>query len=734
MAYTVNNSSGDIVAVVNDYQKEIAAGLALAGYGLVNYGELTAENFVKLAENFAGKTAPPAPVTGQIWYDTAQLYPTIRSYTGTTWMPLFGLDLANNRALIYYNGNPIAPDVNAVPNTLVVRGADGKIPSSSLPSVNSVGNADRAAYADKAGHADTAGTATQLATARNFGSRNGGIAFNGLQDVPLTTSHIAEGDQPYFTTARARSSFSAGRYIEIDGNGQIKFTGPEPTSGSTGGTGPVGPQGPKGDKGDKGDRGDNGSNGAQGERGPQGDRGADGTPQQVVTASSYGVNGYVVFAGGMCIQWGRYRGYISGERAVTVTFPIAFAGSAYVVNGVTYLNAFRNKADLWLQRTGEGSGSGCTVTLQSSTGDDQNCDGFDWVAYGQVNPNQPPVDTTPPAAGGYDGAPYATIGFIGYVPSSVGMYGDGPMTPDKIGTSGDPTWYVWAPGTYQAPNAFSLARKMKSNTPALFIAVPAGWRLEVFSGANLTGTKTLDVIGPQMIWKPSAMGGTSSGYYSGDNWTRWDFAGENPMMTHYTPDTRRDIAYSSQSVFPNNYAGSFRIARTSETNTTPSDGGGGGGGGGGDYGGGGGGCVWIGSHLPSGKIARDVVRGDELLLLNRDGSDGYHVEGVERIRYAVQPSYRIFTESNITLIASDSTPITTRTGEVVWLLDSVGHEVPVLDNGEFRWERIVRLSYVGEYTVALISAGNGTYAAGENNDDRYIFTHNALQNENVVLK
>lgn len=707
MSYTVNNSSGDIVTVVNDYQKEIVAGLELAGYGLVNYGELTAENFVKLVENFAGKTAPSAPMKGQIWYDTSQVFPTIRSYTGTTWMPLFGLDIANNRALIYYNGQPIAPDVNPTPTTLVVRGPDGKIPSSSLPSVDSVGSADRANQADK------------LTNTRVFGSRGGGLPFDGTQNVGLTTTHIAEGDQLYYNDGRVRNSLSGGRYITINRDtGEISFNGPDPTSGSTGGTGPQGP------KGDTGPQGPQGIQGPQGERGADGARGADGNPQQVVTASSYGQNGYVVFAGGFCIQWGRYRGYISGERAVAVTFPISYANSAYVVNGVTYLNAYRNKADLWLQRTGEGNGSSCTVTLQSSTDDSQNCDGFDWVAYGQVNPNQPPVDPTPPATGGYTGAPFALLGFIGYGPSS---QGEEPLTPDKIGTSGDPTWYVWAPGTYNVSSALSLGRRANLKYPATNIAVPAGYRLQIYSGANLTGSVLLDVTGPKWIAKPSVLVSrqTPGTYQYQDNWTRWDFSNENPMMAHFTPDTRQDQAYSSQTLFPG-WSGSFWIGAAGaapDNATPPSDGGGGGGGGGG--------CVWIGSHLPSGKIARDVRQGDELLLLNRDGSDGYHVEGVERVRYAVQPSYRIFTESNITLVASDSTPITTRTGEVVWLLDSVGHEVPVLDNGEFRWERIVRLAYVGEMTVALITAGNGTYAAGENNDDRYIFTHNALQNGNV---
>ena len=113
------------------------------------------------------------------------------------------------------------------------------------------------------------------------------------------------------------------------------------------------------------------------------------------------------------------------------------------------------------------------------------------------------------------------------------------------------------------------------------------------------------------------------------------------------------------------------------------------------------------------------------MLLNRDGTDGHHIEQVDKIRYAIEHCYRITTTSGITLVASDSTPITTR-DEVIWLLDSLDREVPVLDNGDFRWERIQSLDYVGKKEVALISVGNGTYAAGEHQDNRYIFTHNAI--------
>ena len=699
MTYTVNNSHGDIAAVVDDYKKEIIAGLNLLGYGYVNYGEDIAQNFVKVAENFAHNVAPEKPVKGQLWYDTSTANPVLRAYTGASWMPLFSLDLANNRAMIYHNGQPIATTVDPVPTTIVVRGADGKIPVSSLPDSITAGTAN---YASRAGVLDP-------------GANINGNRFTGASDITLNTGQIPESGNLYYSDARARAALKAGRYIAVDADGTVRFTGPDPTQGGDGATGPQGPAGPAGPQGPQG------PGGPQGPQGPEGPRGADGTPQQVITSAVYADSGYVVYAGGYCIQWGRYRGYISGERAITIGFPIAFGRSPYAVVGVTYLNAYRNKADLWLQRTGEGSTTTATVTLQSSTGDDQNCDGFDWVAYGQVNPNQPPAEQ-PPAVGGYSGAPFGLLGFIGYGPSS---QGEEPMTPDKIGTSGDPTWYIWAPGTYQVAQALSLGRRANLKYAATNIAVPAGYRLEIYSGGSLTGTKLLDINGPKWIAKPSVLvtRQTPGTWQYQDNWTRWDLSAENAMMAHFTPDTRVDQALSSQTLFPG-WSGSFRISKIGEfgdgTTPPPSDGGGGGGGG----------CVWQGAYLQNDEQVINSKPGDPLWILDEDG-EGFHDGSIVSLRYMMQPCWTITTESGIELTASDTTPITLRDGSSINITKILGHDVPVWDEElGFRWETVTRAMMIGEKTVALLNAGDNTFAAG-NSPGKLIFTHNLQENKQL---
>lgn len=46
--------------------------LDLIGPGYPNFGQSTAQNFLKLLENFAGPTPPNNPIPGQLWYDTSE--------------------------------------------------------------------------------------------------------------------------------------------------------------------------------------------------------------------------------------------------------------------------------------------------------------------------------------------------------------------------------------------------------------------------------------------------------------------------------------------------------------------------------------------------------------------------------------------------------------------------------------------------------------------------------------
>lgn len=84
MAYIVNNSRGQIIAVIQDGTvNTTATSQTLVGKNVTPYGEYSVENIVHQLENFANSTPPGNPITGQIWYDTS--INSLFVYSGTGW-------------------------------------------------------------------------------------------------------------------------------------------------------------------------------------------------------------------------------------------------------------------------------------------------------------------------------------------------------------------------------------------------------------------------------------------------------------------------------------------------------------------------------------------------------------------------------------------------------------------------------------------------------------------------
>lgn len=99
MSYIVNNSRGQIVAVVEDGTlNNSSISLALVGKNYTPYGESIAENTVYQLENFANNIPPPRPMTGQIWWNTSNL--SMQVYNGTQWVALNGITVATEQPTI----------------------------------------------------------------------------------------------------------------------------------------------------------------------------------------------------------------------------------------------------------------------------------------------------------------------------------------------------------------------------------------------------------------------------------------------------------------------------------------------------------------------------------------------------------------------------------------------------------------------------------------------------------
>jgi hypothetical protein len=70
MPYSVDSFSGSRTFVIEDGTIDSSLDVKFIGKNYAGYGEVQNENFLHLLENFAGLSAPPRPINGQIWYDT----------------------------------------------------------------------------------------------------------------------------------------------------------------------------------------------------------------------------------------------------------------------------------------------------------------------------------------------------------------------------------------------------------------------------------------------------------------------------------------------------------------------------------------------------------------------------------------------------------------------------------------------------------------------------------------
>lgn len=87
MAYNIFTSSNTSTpfAVINDETLNTgSSSIAFVGRNRQNYGQPQNQNFLWMLENFANSTAPTNPISGQLWYDTAQSQ--LKVYNGSTFV------------------------------------------------------------------------------------------------------------------------------------------------------------------------------------------------------------------------------------------------------------------------------------------------------------------------------------------------------------------------------------------------------------------------------------------------------------------------------------------------------------------------------------------------------------------------------------------------------------------------------------------------------------------------
>ena len=82
MSYTINLTDGAIFAVIADGTINTASSVTLVGQNYAGYGAFLDTNFVHLLENSSNTTPPGAPLTGQLWWDSANTL--LKVYNGTS--------------------------------------------------------------------------------------------------------------------------------------------------------------------------------------------------------------------------------------------------------------------------------------------------------------------------------------------------------------------------------------------------------------------------------------------------------------------------------------------------------------------------------------------------------------------------------------------------------------------------------------------------------------------------
>jgi len=92
MPYSIDRYNGVTIAVVEDGTIDTTTDIKLIGKNYAGYGEAQNENLVHMLENFSSPSAPPKPLSGQIWYDSSSK--KLKFYDQNKWRTTGGAEVA----------------------------------------------------------------------------------------------------------------------------------------------------------------------------------------------------------------------------------------------------------------------------------------------------------------------------------------------------------------------------------------------------------------------------------------------------------------------------------------------------------------------------------------------------------------------------------------------------------------------------------------------------------------
>ena len=93
MPYIVNFTDNENKSPITvfDNTSSTDTSLTFPGRNVTGYGQIIAENFLSLLENFASTNQPVNPVEGQLWYDSTGGAQTLKIWDNTAWKAASGI-------------------------------------------------------------------------------------------------------------------------------------------------------------------------------------------------------------------------------------------------------------------------------------------------------------------------------------------------------------------------------------------------------------------------------------------------------------------------------------------------------------------------------------------------------------------------------------------------------------------------------------------------------------------
>jgi hypothetical protein len=88
MSYTITLTDGSVFGTIQDGTINTNSSMTLVGKNYAGYGQFLDNNFIRLLENASNIGSPPAPLTGQLWWNNTPNAGSLSVYMGTAWKTL----------------------------------------------------------------------------------------------------------------------------------------------------------------------------------------------------------------------------------------------------------------------------------------------------------------------------------------------------------------------------------------------------------------------------------------------------------------------------------------------------------------------------------------------------------------------------------------------------------------------------------------------------------------------